>query len=97
MKKGISEEEIERIAKLSRLKLKKEEKNLYQKQLSRIIEFMEKLKEVNTNKVSPTFYPLSIKNVMREDSNFTSLSQDEVLKNAPDKKNGYFKVPRIIE
>ncbi|NOZ63584.1 MAG: Asp-tRNA(Asn)/Glu-tRNA(Gln) amidotransferase subunit GatC [Caldiserica bacterium] len=93
----LSEKDIEKVGKLSRLKLTPEEKELYLKQLSSILEFMEQLKELNTEEVLPTFYPLDLKSVWRKDCVTSSLSQEEALDNAPAKERGYFKVPRIIE
>ncbi len=93
----LNEKDIEKVGKLSRLKLTREEKELYLKQLSGILEFMEQLKELDTDDVLPTFYPVTIKSVWRKDCVTDSLSQEEALDNAPAKERGYFKVPRIIE
>ena len=93
----LNERDIEKVGKLSRLKLTSDEKKLYLEQLSRILEFMEQLKELNTEDVPPTFYPISLKSVWREDRVLDSLPQEKALNNAPAKEKGYFKVPRIIE
>jgi aspartyl-tRNA(Asn)/glutamyl-tRNA(Gln) amidotransferase subunit C len=63
----ISKEKVKRIAKLARLALSEKEVENYQKELSKILEYIEKLKEVDVSKIEPVFHPLKIKNVMRED------------------------------
>ncbi len=93
----ISREDVLKVAKLSRLKLSEEEISLYTEQLEKILEYMEKLKEVDTRGISPTFYPLPLENVWREDREIPPLPRDKVLQNAPRRKENYFKVPRIIE
>ncbi|MCD5397907.1 Asp-tRNA(Asn)/Glu-tRNA(Gln) amidotransferase subunit GatC [candidate division NPL-UPA2 bacterium] len=93
----ISKKEVEHVAKLARLRLTDEEKNKFGKQLSRILEYVEKLNELDTEKVEPTSHVVSLPNVLREDEVKPSLPVEDVLSNAPDKKGNYFKVPRIIE
>ena len=93
----ISREEVEHVAKLARLRLTEEEKEKFGKQLNRILEYVEKLNELNTEKVESTSHVVPLKNVLREDEVQPSLPVEDVLSNAPDKKGNYFKVPRIIE
>lgn len=90
-------DEVKHIALLSRLKLTPEEIDLYSKQLERILEYIEKLKEVNTENVPPTFYPIPLENVWREDKVTRPFPVDKTLSNAPERSKTYFKVPRIIE
>ncbi len=85
------------MARLARLKLSEEEKKIFSHQLNEILEYMEKLKTLNTENIEPTFHPLPLSNVWREDKVKKTLPQEEVLGNAPEKERGYFKVPRIIE
>lgn len=93
----ISKEIVRHIALLSRLELKDEEIEVYQQQLSRILEYVEKLNEVDTKDVEPTSHVLSLNNIFREDLVKDSLSREEVLRNAPDPSNKFFRVPKIIE
>lgn len=93
----ISKEIVRHIALLSRLELKYEEIEVYQKQLSRILEYVEKLNEVDTKDVEPTSHVLSLNNIFREDLVKESLSREEVLRNAPDPTDKFFRVPKIIE
>ncbi len=93
----ISKETVSHVALLSRLELKEGEIELYQKQLSRILEYVEKLSEVNTNDVEPTSHVLFLNNVFREDKVQASLSREEALRNAPDSTDKFFRVPKIID
>lgn len=97
MKNIISEKDIEQVAKLSRLKLKEEEKRNLKEQLNSILEYMEKLNKLDTSKIEPTLQVVPLKNVRRKDVVKPSYNVEEVLKNAPEKERGYFKVPPIIE
>ncbi|MCX7988649.1 MAG: Asp-tRNA(Asn)/Glu-tRNA(Gln) amidotransferase subunit GatC [Thermodesulfovibrio sp.] len=93
----ISKEMVKHISLLSRLELKDEEIEVYQDQLSRILDYVEKLNEVNTENIEPTSHVLSLNNVFREDMVGISLSREEVLRNAPDSTDKFFRVPKIIE
>lgn len=93
----ISLNEVKHVANLARLEISEEEAERFQHQLGSIIEFAEALNEVDTSNVEPTSHVLDIKNVLREDVPQKGLPREEVLKNAPDHKDGQFKVPSIIE
>jgi len=93
----ISIEQVKHVANLARLAVSEEEAQLFTKQLDDIITFAETLNELDTEEVKPTFHVLDMKNVMREDKAKPGLPVEEVLKNAPDSKDGYFRVPSIIE
>lgn len=89
--------EVEYIALLARLRLTDEEKALFSKQLGSIISYIDKLNQLNTSNVDPTSHVLPMKNIFRDDKQDISLSRDKILENAPSKKEGFYKVPRIIE
>jgi aspartyl-tRNA(Asn)/glutamyl-tRNA(Gln) amidotransferase subunit C len=93
----ISVDQVKHVAHLARLAVTEEEANNFTKHLDAIIEYAELLNELDTENVELTTHVLDIKNVLREDEARQSLSQDEALKNAPDKKDGQFRVPSIIE
>lgn len=93
----ISKKDVEHVAQLARLHLEEEEKELYTRQLNSILNYMEKLGELDTSDVEPTAHVLPIKNVFREDRVGQSMDIEEVLRNAPDREEGFFKVPKIIE
>ena len=85
------------IAKLANLPLKKEEIEKYEKQLSEILEYIEKLKQVKTDDVPETSQVTGLENVTKDDSTAPSLSQDQALSNTKSKYNGSFKVKVILE
>jgi aspartyl-tRNA(Asn)/glutamyl-tRNA(Gln) amidotransferase subunit C len=93
----LSKEEIEHIAILARLSLTEEEKELFGAQLSSILDYMEKLNELDTEHIEPTSHVLSISNVMREDVPRDSIPRADALSNAPDRTDKFYRVPKIIE
>ncbi|MGB9715785.1 MAG: Asp-tRNA(Asn)/Glu-tRNA(Gln) amidotransferase subunit GatC [Thermodesulfovibrionales bacterium] len=93
----ISREEIEHIASLARLHLSEEEKNLFGSQLSRILDYMEKLNEIDTRDIEPTSHVLPLFNVMRDDILKPSIPREVALANAPDHTDKFYRVPKIIE
>ena len=93
----IQRKDVEHIAKLARLKLADREIDHLASQLGDIIDYIGQLKEVDTSNAKPTSHVVSTRNVFRKDTVRPSLKDDDVLKNAPSKGEGLFKVPRIIE
>jgi aspartyl-tRNA(Asn)/glutamyl-tRNA(Gln) amidotransferase subunit C len=88
---------IDHLARLARLTLTEEEKPLYREQLLGILRYMETLNELDTTGIEPTSHVISISNVMREDSARPSLNREEALRNAPDRTDAFYRVPKIIE
>ena len=93
----ISQKEIEHIAALARLSLSEEEKELFGGQLSGILDYMEKLNELDTRDIEPTSHVLALNNVTRRDVQGESLPRDEALTNAPEHTDKFYRVPKIIE
>ncbi|AYO31050.1 Asp-tRNA(Asn)/Glu-tRNA(Gln) amidotransferase subunit GatC [Biomaibacter acetigenes] len=93
----ITKETVEHVANLARLYLSEEEKAEMTEKLNSILDYMEKLNELDTSQVQPTAHVIPIKNVFREDRIWESLPLKETLKNAPDRDENFFRVPRIIE
>jgi len=94
---AITIREVEYIARLARIELTTDELQYYTFQLDRILEYINKLKEVNVEKVEPTTGVFPLKNVLREDEIKPSLDVKEVMKMAIVKEKNQFKVPKIIE
>lgn len=92
----INEEEVKYIADLASLKLSDEEVEKFSKQLSDILDYVEKLDELDTEDIVPTAYTIPVKNVLREDRIEESLELEKVLQNAPEKKDNQFRVPKIM-
>jgi aspartyl-tRNA(Asn)/glutamyl-tRNA(Gln) amidotransferase subunit C len=94
----ISKEKVKHIAKLARLALSEKEVEKYQKELSKILEYIEKLKEVDVSGIEPVFHPLKIKNVMREDVEVKKQVNQikKLIELMPEKKEGYLKVKKVL-
>jgi len=92
----ITQEEVEHIAKLARLELTEEEKKRFQVELGKIIEYFDQLKKLDTERVPPMTHAVPIENVLREDQVKPSLPAEEALQNAPEKKDSYFQVPKVV-
>lgn len=88
---------VEKIAKLARLRLSEEEKDLFTHQLDSILTYFEKLEELDTKDISPTTHAIANVNVFKDDEVKKSLSIEDVLLNAQDKYKAFFLVPQIIE
>ena len=89
--------DILKIAKLANLKLKDDEKTELENQLSSILDYIEKLKELKTENIEETSQVTNLENVEREDTVLPSLSQEQALSNAEKKHNGFFEVEAIFE
>lgn len=93
----ITLQEVEHVAQLARLALSEEEKEQMRSQLDRILGYIEKLNQLDTTSVEPTSHVLPMTNIFRDDALVPSLSREDALANAPDRREGFFQVPRIIE
>lgn len=89
--------DVEHVAKLANLPLKKDEEKKFEKQLSEILNYVEKLKEVDTKNIETTSQVTGLENVMRDDEAIPSLTQEEALSNAKSQHNGFIKVKAILE
>ncbi|MBS4534714.1 Asp-tRNA(Asn)/Glu-tRNA(Gln) amidotransferase subunit GatC [Clostridium sp. D2Q-14] len=95
---SVSKEQVKHVAKLSRLEFDEKSMEDFTKKFSSVINYVDKLKKVDTDGVKPTYHPhVSIKNVMREDEVKESLKRKEIMKNAPDSENGYIKIPKVLD
>lgn len=94
---AVTIDDVRNVARLARLSLSPEDEARLVGDLNRILEYAEKLNELDTEGVPPTSHVLPIQNVFREDVVTPSLSQDELLANAPSRRRGFFRVPKVIE
>jgi aspartyl-tRNA(Asn)/glutamyl-tRNA(Gln) amidotransferase subunit C len=85
------------VAQLAQLGLTAEEKELFREQLSSILEYAERLQELDTSQIPPTATVLPLENVMRDDRVQPSLPLDDVLANAPAVEDQCFRVPVVLE
>jgi aspartyl-tRNA(Asn)/glutamyl-tRNA(Gln) amidotransferase subunit C len=93
----ITMRDVEHVARLSRLALTDREKERMRRELDGILSYIDKLRALDTADVPPTSHAVPMTNVMREDEPRPSLSQDEMLANAPERSGEFFRVPKIIE
>lgn len=89
--------DISHVAKLANLKVTPDEETKFATQLSSILEYIDKLNELNTSDVEPTSQVTGLENVMREDKAAPSLPQDEALSQAKHTHNGMFAVKGIFD
>ena len=85
-----------RVAKNSRLNLSEKEIKELLPQLEEILEHFSSLDRINTSDVEPAFQPIEIKNVLREDKVDKCLERNDVLANVKNKKDGFFKGPKVV-
>ena len=91
----ITVNDVEHVAKLARLELTEEEKEKYAGQLGDVLKYVEQMNEVDTSNVEPMAHAIDFVNVVREDEVKYEQTKEELLMNAPDEENGFFKVPKI--
>jgi len=89
--------QVEHVARLAQLTLSDQEKELFREQLSSILEYAQRLQQLDTSAIPPTATVLPLESVMRDDQVRPSLPLASVLANAPDTKDGYFRVPVVLE
>jgi aspartyl-tRNA(Asn)/glutamyl-tRNA(Gln) amidotransferase subunit C len=89
--------EVEHIAELAKLGLTEEEKARFQEQLSAILDYAQRLNELDTTAIPPTARVIPLRNVMGTDETQPSLPAEDVLANAPDSAEGCIRVQAILE
>ncbi len=97
MAKRIDEVQVRKVAKLSRLELTEAEVEEFTDQLSAILDYVEKMNELDTDGIEPLAHCLPISNVLREDCVKESLGTKQALANAPQRDGEFFKVPKILD
>lgn len=93
---SIKIEDVENVATLAKLEFPSEEKQKLAKELDQIVAYVERLNELDTKEVELTLHIIDLKNTLREDAVQNWLDQEQTLANAPQKKQGYFIVPKVI-
>ena len=93
---SVSKEDVEKIAKLAKLNFSDEELENFTPQMNEILNYMDKLNELDTENVEPLSHPVEQINVFREDKLKQSIFTEDALKNAPSKDEQFFKVPKVI-
>jgi aspartyl-tRNA(Asn)/glutamyl-tRNA(Gln) amidotransferase subunit C len=94
---SITRQDVQHIAELAKLDLTDAEEALYQRQLSAILDYAQRLKALDTEAIPPTATVLPLRSIMREDVARPSLPVDEILANAPARSGDSFEVHVILE
>ncbi|MCK9222441.1 MAG: Asp-tRNA(Asn)/Glu-tRNA(Gln) amidotransferase subunit GatC [Limnochordia bacterium] len=93
----ISKKEVERLADMTRIAMTDDELAKFAEDLNEILDRLMGLAEVDTQDVDTTYQAAPLEEATREDVITSSLPAEEVLKNAPEAVDGYFRVPRIVD
>lgn len=93
----IDNKTIDKIAELAKLEFNDESKEQIKQDMNRMLKFVEKLNELNTDDVEPLIYMTEGVNMLREDEVKAEITQEQALKNAPKKDSDYFKAPKVLE
>lgn len=93
----ITEETVNRIAELAKLEFTPDEKTELMGDMNKILAFMEKLNELDTEGAEPLIYMSEQVNALRKDEVVQEITHEESLKNAPKKDSDYFRVPKVLE
>lgn len=93
----ITRDQVEHVATLARLKLDENEVSTFTGQMDAILAYVDKLDELDTSGIVPTSHAVPMENAFRTDSVRPSIGVDHALANAPDRVDGFFRVPKVIE
>ncbi len=97
MAQSLDEAAVRHVARLARLKITDAEAALFASQLSKVLDYVEQLNELDTRDVAPTAHALPMSNVFREDVVRPCWTPDQALHNAPDRHDGFFRVPKVLD
>ena len=93
----ISDETIDYVGILSKLELSEQEKEQAKKDMGRMLDYIDKLNELDTSQTEPMSHVFPVHNVFREDVVTNEDLREEILANAPEQKEGQFEVPKTVE
>ena len=93
----ITRAEVEHVARLARLELSAAEAETFTGQMDAILAYVDKLNELDTAGITPTSHAVPVENAFRADEVRPSIGIDNALANAPDRVEGFFRVPKVIE
>ncbi len=93
----LTRDEVQRVALLAQLRLMPQELEQFTHQLQNILQYMEKLSELDTSEIKPFTHAVDVSNIFREDIVSNTSNTEAILANAPAKSKTFFRVPKIIE
>ena len=94
---NIDDSIVDKIAGLSKLRFEGKSKDKMKDDMNKMIDFVGKLNEVNTEGVEPLIHLTEELNVLRDDVAYSETTQEEALKNAPKKDSDYFRIPKVLK
>ena len=94
---ALTRDEVQRVATLARLRLTRIEEECLAEQLDHILQYMEKLNQLDTREVEPFAHTVDPINALREDAVTNQPNADALLANAPAREETFFQVPKILE
>jgi aspartyl-tRNA(Asn)/glutamyl-tRNA(Gln) amidotransferase subunit C len=94
---NLTRDDVQRVALLAQLRLMPEELEQFTHQLQNILQYMEKLNELDTSEMEPFTHAGDVSNIFREDTVTNTPNMDAILANAPATSKTFFRVPKIIE
>ena len=97
MASNITDETIEYVSILAKLELSEKEKKEAKKDMQRMMDYFDKLNELDTEGIEPMSHIFSMENVFREDIVENGDNREKILANAPERKEGSFKVPKTLQ
>lgn len=97
MEDRINDEMIEHIGILAKLELSAEEREQAKEDMGKMLGYIDKMEELDTSGIEPLSHAFGIRNVFREDEEADGNMREDILKNAPEEKDGMFLVPRTFE
>ena len=97
MANRVDDATIEYVGILAKLELSRVDREAAKRDMSRMLDYVDKLNELDTEGVEPMSHLFPVHNVFREDEVINADSREQILANAPEQKDGAFKVPRTIE
>lgn len=93
----LTKEEVDKLAHLARLEFSEKEKQTVMEDMDKILQFVDKINELDLDDVEALIYMSDERNVLRKDEARQDITKDEALKNAPDKDTDYFRVPKVLK
>ena len=94
---SIDNQTVRKVSKLAKIKINEKEETKFIEELNNILGWVDELKKVDTEQIEPMLSVFNESMVMRKDEVSSEISDELVLKNAPESKSGFFVVPKVIE
>ena len=93
----IDKSQVEHVAQLARLQFDEEQLEMFVNQLNTILDYFDKLQDLDTTGIEPTSHAVALQNALRHDTVNNFVEKDLLMQNAPSEENKCFKVPKVIE